>query len=175
MCKKKKKKTTTTTENPRVCLLAVCMSVCFKIYRETYTHTYQHTVYVCMFQNIPKNLEPVVGVPVVQGYWKFLLEITKQWIRDRKTQPTEFYPPKFGLESEANRGWYLFLRNLLTGGIRDLWFFKVSLFDDVFDRNHHYNLDFSCSEKCAQKRTKIIQILVGKIRWGVFFLVSNYL
>ena len=28
-------------------------------------------------------------------------------------------PPNFGLKSEANRGWYLFLSNLLAGGIRD--------------------------------------------------------
>ena len=90
-------------------------------------------------------------------------------IRDQKTQPTEFYPAKCGLESEANRGWYLFLRNLLAGGFREFWFFKVPFFEHIFRRNHHYNLDFSFSEKCAQKRTKIIQILVGKIRWVVFF------
>ena len=48
-----------------------------------------------------------------QNYAKLTL------IRDRKTQPTEFNPPNFGRESEANRGWYLFSCNLLTGGIRD--------------------------------------------------------
>ena len=40
-------------------------------------------------------------------------------LETKKTQPTEFYPPKFGLELEANRGWYVFSRNLLAGGIRD--------------------------------------------------------
>ena len=38
----------------------------------------------------------------------------------------------------SNHGWYLLWGNLLTDRIRDFWFFRVSFFEPVFDRNHYW-------------------------------------